>query len=405
MAAPTAATNGIRKAQTRRPGRFGTVTVGGRRIDVRFAVVLTVSIAVYAAVAWVDVGTSLDVVALAVSCAVAGLAGLAIFARARTALAAAALSVVCGIATALSGWMDHAPLLEILALTALLTVLALRRTTVFDGVEIGVVAVALPLISLHSPAPLGMALVLTAASVVAVAAGSVAHHVMRRQHEAVAQTRAEERTRLSRDLHDLVAHHVTGIVVVAREARLETDPHRVEELLSAIENAGTDALRESRRLVSHLRTDESDETDGGAEEHDLAALVRSFQLTGAAKDVSARLPEPIEDPEAAALVHRVVAEALTNIQRHAFGTARVEISVTELGGEKVFVTIDDSGVSGVSAPFALGSGTGLRGLRERLDEVGGSLDSRATSRGWRVQAVIPAHPQDTSAQRHLRRTS
>lgn len=382
-------------------------TARRRRIDQR-AVVIILAALTYLVAAYIDATTQPHTLLVIASCVVAACGVLAMGARSWWSVVAAGVSIAISVVVAAAEPLAHPPLIEILTLTTVVTVLAARARSTSDFGEVLLATMALAVIAVRVPATVEFLFLLAGAGAIAVGAGTLVRRHARRRHDAIERTRAEERADLSRDLHDLVAHHMTGIVVVAREARLESDTGRIEQLLEAIETAGSDALRESRRLVSRLRdTDQTGEPAPGTE--DLVQLIRAFEASGATASVRADISAHVDDARTTALVLRVVQEALTNIQRHAYGTERVEVIVTTVD-DHVEVTVDDLGVAGLTVPFALGTGTGLLGLRERLELVGGALDSRATARGWRVHASIPfggaaSAPKTRSLPPAMRRSS
>ena len=195
---------------------------------------------------------------------------------------------------------------------------------------------------------------------------------------AVEAARHDERLELARELHDVVAHHVAGIVVQAQAARLVAArrPETLEPTLAGIESAGTDALGAMRRVVGLLRDTHADDAAGvthGPEE--LAELVGRF--AGHGRAVRLRLPgdgQASWPPEVASTVYRVIQEALTNVVLHAPGAAEVTVAV-EHGPSGVTVEVADDAPAGQPAPswFARGGGYGLVGMRERVEALGGRL--------------------------------
>ncbi|MER7759797.1 histidine kinase [Streptomyces sp. NPDC097619] len=220
-----------------------------------------------------------------------------------------------------------------------------------------------------------------------------------RRARAVREVRDRERLRLARDLHDVVAHHVTGMVVQAQAARTVTglSRERLDELLLGIETAGNETLDSMHRLVRVLREEEDAAVRAGGLVAGLAGLVsRSAETTGGAPRlaVSAAARAARLDPEVETTVHRVVQEALTNAARYAPG-AEVRVSVdTAPGGSGLLVTVTDAGGPGTPAGrgsgFGRRGGFGLVGLRERTEAVGGTFEAGpAPDGGWRVHASLP----------------
>jgi signal transduction histidine kinase len=234
---------------------------------------------------------------------------------------------------------------------------------------------------------------------VGLGAGVWLRFVDARHQLAVDAGRRDERLELARELHDVVAHHVAGIVVQAQAARLVAArrPETLEPMLAGIESAGTDALGAMRRVVGLLRDTQADDAAGvtsGPEQ--LVDLVGRFAGQGPA--VRLRLPDDGQGswpPEVASTVYRVVQEALTNVVLHAPAAAEVTV-VVENGPSAVSVAVADDGPAappGATAPswFGRGGGYGLLGMRERVEALGGRLRAGpGPAGGWVVQAELPA---------------
>jgi signal transduction histidine kinase len=198
-----------------------------------------------------------------------------------------------------------------------------------------------------------------------------------------------ERARIARELHDVVAHTISVVVVQARGGRRQLGPEddAARSAFDAIEHAGEQALVEMRRLLSLLR--ETDETEAGlvpqAGLSRLDALAREMGESGLPVAVR-REGEPVELPPGIDLsAYRIVQEALTNALKHA-GPARAEVVVRYLPGELELEVSDDGDGSGSGG----GSGQGLAGVRERVDVYGGLLDAgRRPQGGFLVRARLP----------------
>jgi signal transduction histidine kinase len=200
---------------------------------------------------------------------------------------------------------------------------------------------------------------------------------------------AAERARIARELHDVIAHHVSVMVVQADGARyaLRSDPRTTENALTAIAGTGRQALAEMRRLLGVLRTagDQAElaPVPGLGELRELldqaraAGLAVSYTLAGT----------PRELPEGAELAaYRVVQESLTNTRKHAGLAASAAVTLRyEAGGLTVEVTDD-----GMAAPAGDGGGHGLAGMRERIEMYGGSVQAGPLpGGGFRVLARLP----------------
>lgn len=234
-----------------------------------------------------------------------------------------------------------------------------------------------------------------------VAVGLCARLLAARRRIVAEGVRRHERLRLARELHDVVAHHVTGIVLQAQAAQVlaRKQPDRLGSYLSDIEIAGSDALAATRRLVGLLR-----EAAPPAPPHDsLADLVKRFGRPGDGPDVRLRLLVGVDQsawpPEVSSTVYRVVQESLTNVSRHAPLARRVEVTVAQ---ELDTVTVEVSD-DAPPAPARRRGGYGLLGMRERLEALGGALRAgpRAEPGGWSVLATLPLPPQAACSPRPL----
>ncbi|MER6559083.1 histidine kinase [Streptomyces sp. NPDC001027] len=219
-----------------------------------------------------------------------------------------------------------------------------------------------------------------------------------RRTVAVDDTRREERLAIAADLHDFVAHHVTGILVQTQVARMMTTaapegPERLDPVLAGIERAATEALASMRRTVGVLRdTPEADRRPVG----DLAGvtnLVENFTGRPGQAVVLHRSPAVGDDlpHEVQAAAFRVVQEALTNVRRHAADARAVTVRL-DLDRGRLDVSVVDDGHGGAPLPAeAHGGGFGLVGLRERVTALGGDLNTGPlpSGHGWQVHALFP----------------
>lgn len=228
----------------------------------------------------------------------------------------------------------------------------------------------------------------------AMAIGLVIREVESRRRAALDEVRSSERMELARELHDVVAHHVTGIVVAAQAAAVvaRTSPDDVDRALAAIETAGTDALSAMRRMVGVLRGQDSDGArTPGAELGGVARLVKQFdpdeQLVTLTTDPG--LEHAVLPAGVAATGYRVVQEALTNVRRHASEAARVEVDVRIRQGA-LQVSVRNDGVAVTAKPRGGIGGFGLAGMSERVTALDGTLMAGPTGPGvWTVSACVP----------------
>lgn len=199
---------------------------------------------------------------------------------------------------------------------------------------------------------------------------------------------ARERAILARELHDIVAHSVSLMVVQAGTARpiaQRADPE-LDDVLEAIEHAGRQALTELRRLLHVLRSEEETDLQPLPDLSRLGELIDNVR--GAGIDVRTRLVLPQDAPPGIALcVYRAVQEGLTNAVRYAHGSrVEVDIDVAE-DSRTVHVRVRDDG--GSSTNRELGTGTGLVGLRERVLLCGGRLTAGPDGSGYLLEVSLP----------------
>jgi signal transduction histidine kinase len=195
----------------------------------------------------------------------------------------------------------------------------------------------------------------------------------------------DERRRLRRDLHDGLGPTLSGVAFSADAARnqLVGDPASADALLERLRADTTSAIAEVRRLVEGLRPPALDELGllGAVRQH--AASLHADG--GAPLKVTISAPDPLPELSAAAEVtaYRIVVEALTNVARHADATnAAVEIGVA---GDDLRLSVQDDG----RGAHSWSPGVGMSSMRERAEQVGGTLTARPRAEGGRVEALIP----------------
>jgi len=224
-------------------------------------------------------------------------------------------------------------------------------------------------------------------------AAEVAQREQRTQSDREAAGRrqlADERVRIARELHDVVAHTVAVISVQAAVAAevLDDDPDQAREALRAVRRAGREATAELQATIGLLRGEEAD-SPGLAPAPglgQLAGLVGSAHLAGLG--VHVRTDGPARPLPAAVdlTAYRIVQESLTNVVRHA-GARRAEVGI-RYGEDRLVVEVTDDG-RGAPDPSRLG-GHGLDGMRERAAALGGWLEvGTAPTGGFRVRALLP----------------
>lgn len=216
-----------------------------------------------------------------------------------------------------------------------------------------------------------------------------------REHSAE-QAVALDRVRIARELHDVVAHHVSVMGVQAGAARrvLTADPGQASQSLGLIEQSARSAVDELHRLLTTLRETGADgDADAASQSvstrgvEQLPELVEQCRAAGTSAELHiVGEPRPVTSLVGFTL-YRVAQEALTNVRKHAGGRARADVRLRYLG-DRVELEITDDGVGrGLSAG---GTGLGQVGMRERVAAVGGSLEAGPRSRGgYLVRAGIP----------------
>ncbi|WP_322937631.1 sensor histidine kinase [Nocardioides bizhenqiangii] len=182
----------------------------------------------------------------------------------------------------------------------------------------------------------------------------------------------EERHRIAREMHDVVAHGLTTIVVQADGARAAAaqDPGVAAPALATIAEAGREAIAEMRRMLGLLRSGVG-ETEPQPRLTDLPALIEEARRAGTT--VASELPDPLPPVSdgVALTAYRVVQEALTNVRKHAGPGATATVRLRVDGG--LVVDVSDDG-RGAAAPYD-GRGLGLTGMRERVTTHGGHLEA------------------------------
>jgi signal transduction histidine kinase len=213
----------------------------------------------------------------------------------------------------------------------------------------------------------------------------------RSHEEQLRATRLEEQTRIARDIHDVLAHSLAGLSIQleATTALLDqgANPESIRERVDRAHQLAREGLRETRRAVGALR---------GAAPASVALTIKAM-----VDDYRAEAEAPVEfaltgeqqllDGPAGEAVLRVVQEAVTNIRKHAPG-AGVSVSV-DAGPGQIQALVEDRQavpvVAGSSALKSTGGGYGLRGMRERAQLLGGTLEAGPTDYGWRVELRLP----------------
>ncbi|MFB9309551.1 signal transduction histidine kinase [Agromyces hippuratus] len=229
-----------------------------------------------------------------------------------------------------------------------------------------------------------------------------AHDLARERDQQAQLATALERSRIAREMHDIVSHSLTVMVTLAdgSAATAGRDPERAAEAMRHVAETGRVALADMRRMLDVLA--EPAEAAAGPEElapqpgmAALPVLVERFRTAGLPVKLTTVGP-PIVDPNLQLTVYRIVQEGLTNALRYAATAHRVDVTVEHVEGRVRVDVIDDAAVASTSA---LGSGgKGIVGMRERVALYGGTLEAGpGSARGWRLHAELRDEAPPSSA--------
>lgn len=209
----------------------------------------------------------------------------------------------------------------------------------------------------------------------------------------IERARRSERLALARELHDVVGHHVTGIVVLAQANRFaagrtgEDGDNAAEQAFAEIERAGLETLTSVRRLVGLLREDAP--TSAGPQLADIEALVADLRATHphALIDADAAIRTAWVPADLTSTVHRLAQEATTNVRKHGDPDGPVTLALRRTP-ESIAIDVQNRRARGAGG--APGSGYGLVGMRERVEALGGVFSAGpADEHTWVVKATLP----------------
>jgi signal transduction histidine kinase len=246
--------------------------------------------------------------------------------------------------------------------------------------------------------PIGATILFTAGTVVMDSVSSrwgaeraLAAQTERTELERARRAVLEERTRIARELHDVVAHHMSLIAVQAETApyRLSDLPESARAEFGSMSGVAREALAEMRRLLGVLRYDQPAGLAPQPQLSDLPALVDAARRAGVSVELA--VPSAMGDvPSGVALcAYRIVQESLSNASQHAPGAA-VSVSVDHDDGVVLLRVANGPGGRAGPFPGEPGSGHGLTGMRERVALLGGSLSAGPSAGGgFEVSAVLP----------------
>ena len=211
----------------------------------------------------------------------------------------------------------------------------------------------------------------------------------RERDQQVALAAAEERTRIAREMHDIVAHHLTVMVALSdgAAASVASAPERATDAMRTVSATGREALADTRRLLGVLR--DRDGVAHRAPQPDLARLdelVQRVRTAGLPVRYEVEGAPPAGAPGVQLALYRIVQEALTNTMKHAGSGASATVRV-RYRVDEVDVDVSDDGTGGDAAGSP--TGRGLIGMRERVEAFGGEVRSGPRNpRGWAVSATL-----------------
>ena len=253
---------------------------------------------------------------------------------------------------------------------------------------LGLILVWLPITFVADSTSLGDSVAGYAFFLSAAALGAAVRYRARIRIRDIDEAKAREREQLARELHDTVAHHVSGIAIQAQAGRAvaAAHPERAVEALATIEDAATRTLTELRAIVGVLRASQ----DTAFAPQPGMAEVQQLATDGQTRPhVEVTLSGELDDlsPAVGAAIYRLAQESITNARRHARHATHVAVAVTG-EDDQVRLTVDDDGSTGVASRAP--AGYGLIGMHERAALLGGTFHAGPTAdRGWRVEANLP----------------
>jgi signal transduction histidine kinase len=224
------------------------------------------------------------------------------------------------------------------------------------------------------------------------AAEALVAQTRRTESESRRAAALDERARIAREIHDVLAHALGGLTVQLEAAEvLLGERHDLDgalERIRACRRTAREGLEEARRAVAALRSDSPPLPDS------LAKLLAAHREQGGEGELSVEGEARALSPEASLALMRAAQEALTNARRHAPGAAvRVRLAYSDGDGDGDGVSVTVSNGAPAREPVAVGAsasgGYGLAGMRERVELAGGHLDAGPSDEGWTVRAQVP----------------
>ena len=229
-----------------------------------------------------------------------------------------------------------------------------------------------------------------------------ADRLERERDQQAALAVAAERARIAREMHDIVAHHLTVMITLSEAAiaASASSPERANDVMNSVADTGRRALADTRRLLGVLRQQPGQDPAGSLQPvPDLTQLDTLIeQVRSAGLDTTLEIHGQAPDVPAGVqlTVYRLVQEALTNTLKHGGAGAHASVRLRYLPGE-LLVDIDDDGAGATPAPATAGVGSGLVGMRERIHAYGGDVQAGPREPGgWQVSARLRLDGGDAS---------
>ena len=221
---------------------------------------------------------------------------------------------------------------------------------------------------------------------------SVEDRALRLEREQAQQAElaaADERARIARELHDIVAHGLSVMIAMAEgaAASIRTDPVAASNAMRQVAMSGRQSLTEMRSLLGVLRTDGAVDRAPQPGLDRLEVLADDVRRTGLQVEVLEHGSRDLVGPTAQTTVFRIVQEALTNVVKHAPAATRTTVTLDYAPDEVRFAVVDDG--RGPDADVRDVEGNGLTGIRERLAVFGGTLVTTSAPSGWTVRGELP----------------
>ncbi|WP_022891905.1 sensor histidine kinase [Agromyces subbeticus] len=222
-----------------------------------------------------------------------------------------------------------------------------------------------------------------------------AHDLARERDQQAQLATALERSRIAREMHDIVSHSLTVMVTLAdgSAATAARDPARATEAMQHVAETGRAALADMRRMLGVLAApaEAAERLAPQPGSSAIPELVESFRAAGLPVQLTTA-GAPVDDPNLQLTMYRIVQEGLTNALRYAATARRVDVSVVHADGVIRVEVVDDADTTSTSGVG--GGGHGLVGMRERVALYGGTIEAGPGSvRGWRLHAWLESEPQ------------